>query len=56
MKVPVAERNVAGFKGAAVNEIAGDESGKETEEKNCSEQAVAEEKFRNARCGIGCGG
>src|SRR5258708_2920046 len=54
--VPVAEWNVAGFEGAAVNEIAGDESGKETDEENCGEQAVAEEKVRNARGGIGRGG
>src|SRR5713101_1705516 len=54
--VPVAERNVAGFKGAAVNEIAGDESGEKTDDENSGEQTVAEEKFRNARGGIGRGG
>ena len=54
--VPVAERNIAGFEGAAVNKVAGDESGKETDEENSGEHAVAEEKFRNARRGIGRSG
>ena len=54
--VPVAERNIARFEGAAVNEIAGAESGKQTNEENGGEERMAEEKFRNAHGGIRRGG
>ena len=54
--VPIAERDVAGIEGAAVNEVASDESGEEADEENGGEERVAEEEFRDARSGIGRGG
>ena len=50
---PVAERNISGFERASVNQIARDESGKETDEESCGEQKVKEEEFGEAR---NCGG
>src|SRR5207244_3949304 len=49
---PVAERDVAGFERASVDDVTRDESGKEADEENGGEECMVEEKFRDARGGI----
>lgn len=42
---PVAERDVAGFERASIDDVASDESGEQANKENGGEQRVAEEKF-----------
>jgi len=51
--VPVAERNVARFEGAAVDKVVGDEGGKKANQDDHGEDRVAKEKLGNMRNGFG---
>ena len=53
---PMPERNVAGFERAAVNNVAGDESGEQADEEDDGEERMSEKKFGDAWSGIGSGG